>query len=70
MPPGGSMGLISVWQILIGEKSIDVREYIDCSLARPACLVLIEKYVVSHPLAVTPQSGTKYKFYCTVYYIT
>jgi len=63
MLPGGSMGLRSVWQLLISEKSIDVREYIDCSLAWPAGLVLVERYVASHPLAVALQSSAKYQFY-------
>jgi hypothetical protein len=45
---------------------IGIREYIDWSLAQPACLV----YVNSHCLAVAPQSGEKQHFYFTVYYIT
>jgi hypothetical protein len=45
-----------------------MREYIDCSWAQPASLVLV---VASHCLAVVPQSGAKDYFYCTtVYYIT
>ncbi len=51
-------------------KTKDLREYIDCSLAPPACLVLVDSYVASHCLAVTPQSSAKQIFYCTVYYMT
>jgi hypothetical protein len=38
---------------------IDLREHIDCSLAQPACLVLVECYVASHCLAVATQSDAK-----------
>ncbi len=36
-----------IYEFLTGEKdrqtqTIDIREYIDCSLAQPACLVLVE----------------------------
>ncbi len=47
---------------------IDIREYIDCSLAQPA-LFWLSSYVTDHWLAVAPQSGAKQNFYCTVYYI-
>jgi len=38
------------WKVVVGvllkkqlwENSIHIREYIDCSLAQPACLVLVE----------------------------
>jgi hypothetical protein len=30
----------------------------------------LSSYVASHHLAVAPQSGAKYEFYCAVYYIT
>jgi hypothetical protein len=43
---------------------IDIREYIDCSLAQPTGLVLVEL------LAVEPESDVKENFYCTVYYLT
>jgi hypothetical protein len=62
---GGIPAAICVCQCLI-----DIREYIDCSLAQPACLVLVECYVASHCLAVAPQSGAKQIFYCFLYYIT
>jgi hypothetical protein len=51
-------------------KNIDVREYIDCSLARPLALFWLSCYVVSRCLAVAPQSGAKQNFHGTVYYIT
>jgi len=50
--------------------SIDIREYIDYSLAQPACLVRLNNIAASHPLSVAPQSGAKQNFYCAVYYIT
>jgi hypothetical protein len=40
----------------------DIREYIDCSLARSAFLVLDSRYVASHRLAVAPQLFTKQIF--------
>jgi hypothetical protein len=30
----------------------------------------LSSYVVSHCIAVAPQSGAKQIFYCTIYYIT
>ncbi len=51
-------------------STIDMREYIDCSLAQPTCLVMLSGYLARHHLSVGPQSVAKYKFYCTVYYIT
>jgi hypothetical protein len=47
-----------------------IREYIDCSLARPASLVLVESWSPQWPLSVAPQSCAKDQFDCTVYYIT
>jgi hypothetical protein len=58
----------------VGERSrvltIDIREYIDCSLAQPATLFWLSSYVAGRHLAVAPLSGVKQIFYCTVYYIT
>jgi hypothetical protein len=35
-------GKILKEKILKKDDNIDIREYLDCSLARPACLVLVE----------------------------
>ncbi len=47
-----------------------MREYIGCSLAWPACLVLVVYNVARNCLALVPKSGAKEIFYCTVYFIT
>ncbi len=47
------------------QVSIDIREYIDCSLARPACLPALfwlSSYVADHCLAVVPQAGAEQIF--------
>jgi len=48
--------------------TVDIREYIDCSLVQPACFVLVEQLCCHPPL--TPRSGAKYQFICPVYYVT
>jgi len=50
--------------------TIDNWEYIDCSLARPACLFWLSDYVAYHCLAVAPQSSAKDQFYSIAHYIT
>ncbi len=45
-----------------GAETIDMREYIDYSLAWPAGLVLVEKLCRSHYLAGEPQSVAKQIF--------
>ncbi len=43
---------------------------IDWELAQLPPLVWLSSYVISHQLAVAPQSGVKHQFCCSVYYIT
>jgi hypothetical protein len=51
-----------VMAVETGAETIDIREYIDCSLAWPAGLVLVEKLCHSHYLAGAPQSVAKQIF--------
>jgi hypothetical protein len=48
----------------------NIREYIDCSLARPACLILVEQLCCQPLLSCGATIRCKANFYCTVFYIT
>jgi hypothetical protein len=62
--------LLTNEEIYLGKSRapyVDIREYIDCPLAWPACLVLVE-YLCHQPLlscgyAVAQQSGANELFY-------
>ncbi len=50
--------------------TIDIREYIDCSLAQPSYLILIEKLCHQQPLSCGTPIRCKRTAFCTVKYIT
>jgi hypothetical protein len=57
-------------QLCLNLLVIDIREYIDCSLAQPVWLDLVEYLCCQPLLSCGATSGSEQKFYCTVYYIT
>jgi hypothetical protein len=45
--------------VLLAFPSLDIREYIDCSMVNPASLFWLSNSIASHQFAVAPQSGAK-----------